>query len=232
MAVVVPALNEEENLEPTVRDVLRALDERGLAGRVLVFDDGSTDRTGWAADRLAARDPRVVAVHNPRTMGLGYNYFRGVELATEDYVLMVPGDNEVPYAAVRELLAHAGKADLVIPTLSGQEARPLGRRLLSRSFVGLLNLLFGLRIRYYNGPCLLRRELVSSTPIRTHGFAYMAAILVWLLSRGHSYVEPTIPLQYRQTGASKALRIRNILSVLSTLAELFWRVRLFPNKPV
>lgn len=230
IAVVVPALNEEANLEAAVRDVLRAIDERSVRGRVLVFNDGSTDGTRAVADRLAAADSRVVAIHNPATMGLGFNYFSGVERATEDYVLMVPGDNEIPYAAVRELLACLGRADLVIPFMTGSEARPWGRRVLSRAFVALLNGLFGLGIRYYNGPCVLRRELVLKTPIRTHGFAYMAAILVWLLRHGHSYVEPAIPLQYRRTGSSKALRPKNIVSVLGTLADLFWRLRLRPSQ--
>lgn len=226
VAFVVPALNEEANLEPTVRGILKALEGRPNPGRILVFDDGSTDATGALADRLAAADPRVRALHNGRTMGLGYNYFHGLELASEDYVMMVPGDNEIPETAIQILLDQLGKADLIVPYLTGSEARPWGRRLVSRAFVMTLNLLFGLSLKYYNGPCLLKRALVLSVPVRTEGFAYMAAILVTLLGEGHSYVEVAIPLQFRSHGSSKAVRWKNIASVLGTL----WRLLVQPRK--
>jgi dolichol-phosphate mannosyltransferase len=216
---IVPALNEAANLEAAVAGI-RAAAGRVERRQVLIFDDGSTDGTGTLADRLAAEDKDVRVVHNRRTMGLGYNYFRGIELAEGEYSVMVPGDGEIPREALEPLLARAGEADLVIPHMTGSEARPLGRRLLSRGFTGLMNLLFGLRLRYYNGPCLLRTELVRKVKLRTHGFAYMAAILVTLLRAGHTHVEVAIPLKYRRHGGSKALRPGNILSVLGTVLRL------------
>ena len=65
-----------------------------------------------------------------------------------------------------------------------------------------------------------------TVPMRTHGFAYMAAILVRLIRSGHSYIEVPMPLQVRQHGQSKAFRLNNIVSVLRTLTALFWEVRI------
>ncbi len=221
VAFIIPALNEEANVRSAVEACLASAEKAGLPCGVYVFDDGSADKTGAIADALAAADARVRVVHNPRTMGLGYNYWTGVDRATEDYAMMVPGDNEISQDAIVALLREAGKADLIIPSLSGQEQRPWGRRVVSRAFVNFLNVLFGLKIDYYNGPCLLRRRLVSDVRVRTNGFAYMAAILVTLLKRGHSHVQLTIPLQYRQSGRSKAVSVKNIASVLATLKDLW-----------
>ena len=225
LSVIIPALNEEGNLAAAVGTVLDAIGNRFADYELLIFDDGSTDCTGQIADDLAARHPRVRVIHNERNMGFGYNYIRGVELARKEYVVLFPGDNEIPGEAIRPILDAVGRADIVVPYISTPAVRTWSRRFISSSFVALVNLLFGLRIRYFNGPCVIRRALLQSIPLRTHGFAYMAAILVRLIRSGHSYIEVPMPLQPRKHGRSKAFRPKNILSVVRTLTGLFWEVR-------
>jgi hypothetical protein len=142
-----------------------------------------------------------------------------------EYVTMFPGDNEIPGQAMRAILDAVGSADIVVPYISTPAVRDWKRRVISACFVTLLNGLFGLRLRYFNGPCVHRRSLLLSVPMRTHGFAYMASILVRLIRSGCSFVEVPMPLQARQHGRSKAFRVKNIVSVLGTIGELFWEVR-------
>jgi len=68
ISAVLPAYNEEENIETAVTrlsDTLRSLGLRDW--EVIVVDDGSVDRTGEIAGRLATEDPEHVRVfhHNP-----------------------------------------------------------------------------------------------------------------------------------------------------------------------
>jgi glycosyltransferase involved in cell wall biosynthesis len=225
LTVIIPALNEAGNLSAAVRTVLEAISGRFADYELLIFDDGSTDQTGSIADELAAGNPHIRVVHNPRNMGFGYNYSRGVELARMEYVTMFPGDNEIPGDAIRTILGAIGSADIVVPYISTPAVRSGSRRFISASFVALIDFLFGLRLRYFNGPCVHRRTLLQSVPMRTHGFAYMTAILVRLIRSGCSYVEVPMPLQARQHGRSKAFRLKNIVSVLSTIGELLWEIR-------
>jgi glycosyltransferase involved in cell wall biosynthesis len=226
LSVIIPALNEEGNLSAAVATALEAIGDRFADYELLIFDDGSADRTGAIADELAAGNPHIRVIHNPRTMGFGYNYSRGVELARMEYVTMLPGDNEIPGAGIRTILGAVGSADIVVPYISTPAVRSGSRRMISAAFVALINLLFGLRLRYFNGPCVHRRSFLRSVPMRTHGFAYMASILVRLIRSGCSYVEVPMQLQARQHGRSKAFKPKNILSVLSTIGELLWEVRI------
>lgn len=226
LSVIIPALNEEGNLEGAVQSVLAAVGDRFSDYELLIFDDGSTDGTGPLADRLASENSHIRVIHNPRNIGFGYNYTRGVQLARMDYVAMFPGDNEFPVESMRGILDAVGLADIVMPFTANPEVRPWGRRVVSACFVGLLNALFGLRLQYYNGPCIHRRALLQTVPMSTHGFAYMASILVRLIRSGASYVEVPMQLQPRGHGRSKAFRLKNILSVISTLSALFWEVRI------
>src|SRR6185503_14662377 len=76
--VVVPALNEEDNLRPTVESILKEIGPLASDLEVLVFDDASTARTGAVADELAAQDARVRAIHNPRRLNIGGSYKAGL----------------------------------------------------------------------------------------------------------------------------------------------------------
>ena len=224
LSVIIPALNEEDNLGGAVTTVLDAIGDKFTDYEVLILDDGSTDHTGEIADELATHNPRIRVIHNQRNMGLGSNYTRGVELARMDYVAWFPGDNEVPEQAVRTILDAIGSAEIIVPYIANPHVRAWSRRLISASFVRLLNLLFGLRLRYFNGPSVYSRTLLSSVPIQSSGFACFAALLIRLILSGHSYIEIAIPTGIRQHGRTKAFRLKNLVSIFSTIAGLSWDV--------
>ena len=85
---------------------------------------------------------------------------------------------------------------------------------------------FGLRLRYYNGPSVIPRRLLLTVPINTRGFACLAGTLIRLLRSGHGYVEVPYQTGERQHGRTKAFMVKNIISVLNTIAALFWEVRI------
>lgn len=226
ITVVVPALDEEGNIEAAVADVRRALDGRFSDYEIIVFDDGSTDSTPRIIDRLAEEDSRVRAVHNDGNRGLGYCYTEGVRLASMEYVVLIPGDNEIPAAAMERIFDAVGKADIVVPYTANPSVRPLPRRIVSRLFVIILNTLFGMDLRYYNGTCVHKTSIVKHVPMSTMGFAYMASILVRELKAGASFTEVGVHIKQRDTGATKAFAPANVISVARTIAELFYDVRI------
>jgi glycosyltransferase involved in cell wall biosynthesis len=187
---------------------------------VIVIDDGSTDGTGAIADDLAGRDARIRVVHHDRPRNLGYAYKAGVALARFEYVIMFPGDNEGSDEQLDAVLSRAGTADVVVNYISNPEVRPWSRRVVSRAFVALVNTLFGLRLRYYNGTVLHRTALVRAIEIRTDSFAYQAEALVKLLRAGRSFVEVATPISPRAAGRTKAFKLKNTIEVGRTLLRL------------
>jgi glycosyltransferase involved in cell wall biosynthesis len=228
ISIIVPCYNEAGNIEGTVECIKSALDSSACFGEyeIIIFNDLSTDSTGTVIDSIAKRESSVRTLHNERNMGFGYNYTEGVRLAKMEYIIMVPGDNEIPSEAIRRVFALTGTADLVIPYTANTHVRPRSRRFVSRAFVILMNSLFGLRLRYYNGTCVLKAKELKELELKTWGFAYMAAILVRLIRQGASYVEVGIDISQRETGASQAFTLKNIVSVVSAIADLFIEVRL------
>jgi len=222
---LVTALDEEEEIEATVKTIRGAQPERFGDYEILLVNDGSTDSTPAIMDRLAVEDSHVRVVHNPRNLGLGGAYKNGLRYARMQHVMWISGDNAETSDSIENITSHAGEAEIVIPVLVDQTGRPWLRRFTSRTFTFVVNTLFGLTIRYYNGAVLHRTDLVKSVDILTNSFAYQAEALIKLLRHGHSFVE----VPYRSTtydGAfSYAMRPRNLCLVCRALGRLFLEQR-------
>jgi len=218
--VIIPTLNEEKNILPTVEKVQRIVPKYFSTYSILVLNDGSTDQTGRLADELAEKCSHLKVIHHDRPMGLGYAYKLGVKLSQCEYFIMVSGDNEEHSSYFEEVFSHAGQRDIIIPYTANPEVRPLMRRLMSKLFVTILNLLFHMRLRYYNGCVLHRTEIINSIAIKTDSYAYQAEALIKLIRRGHTYKEVGVDIQPRVSGKSKAFRWKNVLSVIKAIPIL------------
>jgi len=224
ISVIIPARNEEGNLKACVQTVVTALDEVSDDHEILIVNDGSTDGTGVLADRLASEVPGVRVIHNPIGSGFAEAFRRGVQAAAKEYVALIPGDNEIQPISVRAIFEAVGKADIVVPVTANQEDRPWLRRRMSRGFTGMVNLLFGFNLRYFQGPCVYRAAAIRAMPVRTRGFAFLTEMLVRSLAAGHRAVEVPMYIQARQFGTSSAVSAGNIVTALQTLVRLVWVV--------
>lgn len=223
LSVIIPAFNEEKNLNPTVYGLMDAFKKIGFDSyEILIFDDKSTDKTGVIADGLAREFDKVRVVHNETNRGLGYNYKTGVMMAAGEYVLMIPGDNETDLDSINKMIESIGGADIVMTYTVNMDIRSMFRRFVSRFFVGILNLLFNLRLRYYNGICIHRTDFAKKALPSTFGFAYAAEMVIRLIKSGAGYIE--VPIKIKPTSKTTAFKFKNIVSVLKTLLFLVWSV--------
>ena len=94
VSVVIPCLNEAENIEQCVRESFAAMERAGLKGEVVVSDNNSTDGSG---DLAAAAGARVV--HEPRP-GYGSAYLAGFAAARGDYIVMLDADLTYPFEEI------------------------------------------------------------------------------------------------------------------------------------
>jgi dolichol-phosphate mannosyltransferase len=233
VSVVVLAFNEEGNLEPAVETIRRALNGRLSKQEIIIVNDGSCDDTGAVAERIAGEDPHVRVIHNSHNLGCGDAFMRGVEAATCEYVWLMPGDGEISDSSLDTIVSHIGTADMVIPYVANFNMRPLTRQIVSWGYTSLLNTVFLKRLRYYNGPCVIRSDLVRSAPmVNSYGFTFMAPILLRLISGGHDYVQVGIRLQPRQYGRTSFCTLRSIMSAFKIVPWLFWDIHVRRRRSV
>jgi glycosyltransferase involved in cell wall biosynthesis len=107
VSVVIPACNEEATIEQALRS---RLGEGYPDAEYLVIDDRSTDRTGEIVDRLAAEDPRIVALHVRELpegwLGKVHALHTAVARATGEWVLFSDADVHHEPGTLRRVVAH------------------------------------------------------------------------------------------------------------------------------
>src|SRR6266576_3893483 len=86
VSVVIPCLNEAENIAEVVRRARTALEASGIPGEVVVADNDSEDGSAELAAQAGAR-----VVDEPRR-GYGSAYLAGFEAARGDYIVMIDAD--------------------------------------------------------------------------------------------------------------------------------------------
>jgi len=232
ITLIVPALNEQELITPTVQQIVACTDGRFVDYELLLINDGSTDATGELMERLARANPRIRVIHNGKNLGLGYSYRIGVAEARFEYVMLLCGDGGMPASSLPAIFERIGTADIVVPYVRNlRQIKTPVRFLLSRTYTTLLNALFGLKLRYYNGLAVHRVDLVRAVDVTSDGFGFQGEILVKLLKAGCSFVQVGVE-GAEKTQRSSALRLSSIASVTRTLLSLLWEVAWFDARPV
>lgn len=225
ISAVITAFNEEKTIVAALRDTESALKNYTHEYEIIVINDGSTDTTKELVDGIASKNPLVRPIHNAKNMNLGYNLRTGIASARKEYTLAFVAADSYPLpASFQNFLNAIGKKDFVISYLPYYGNRTPFRKFLSWLFVSIMNLLFWQRIRYYNGPLIVKTKVWQTVPMTATGFAYMAEVTATLLKRGLSYREVAVELTPEIKGVNLRVLRRNILNVAATLASLFWRL--------
>lgn len=224
LTICIPALNEEANLEAAVQGAREVAARYFSDWEILIFNDGSSDSTGQIAERLSKDDERIWAIHHATPRNVGICYAEAIEYSSQEYLILVPGDNENDPEGLEKIFRLTGQADLIVPFTENPEVRSPLRQALSSLFTQVLNLVSGRKLRYYNGTVLHRVDLLRTCLQKTHGFGYQAELTLQLLRRGHSYREVGIPIRPRPGRKSRALTPANFIDIGWFLLRQFARV--------
>jgi undecaprenyl-phosphate 4-deoxy-4-formamido-L-arabinose transferase len=138
ISLVVPVYNEEASLEEVYRQSIEALEGLGRPYEIIFVDDGSSDGTWKALERLHAGDAQLRAVRLKRNFGQHPAMHAGLVRARGDIVVTMDGDLQNSPADLPQLVAavQAG-ADVASGRRRGREDS-WGRTLPSRLINGML----------------------------------------------------------------------------------------------
>jgi dolichol-phosphate mannosyltransferase len=231
VSIVVLAYNEERNLPLAVAGIRHTLAGRKLKYEIIIVNDGSKDKTQDVAEGLASLSPEIRSVNNPGNQGCGYTYWHGAREARYDYVWLIPGDGEITNEALSSIADRIGKADILLPYVTNFRIRPFSRRLVSWGYTVLLNTLFLKNIHYYNGPFVVRRNLLESVvPVPSRDFTFQAPIILPLVKRGCSYEQIGIMLQPRHYGNPTFGSSKAISRAFKIVSRLWWQTYILRRK--
>ena len=225
LSLFVACYNEQDNILGTLETLVGALQRTVPSFDIIVVDDASKDESVLRIRKFMADNPQlpIRLLLNAHNEGVAGNYAEGAFRAKGEWYRMICGDNVEPAEALETIFKAIGKAEVIVPYTVEIRGRSLFRRILSKSYTALVNLLSGYRMHYYNGLLVTRTDYVRRWHSNSHGFGFQADLLTRLLSKNLSFLEVAVYGQERQTGESKALTLRNLASVAHSLQNILIR---------
>ncbi len=172
--VLIPAYNEEVRVGQVVRETRKHL------GRVLVVDDGSTDRTAEAAAAAGAE-----VIRHPENLGKGAALKTGLKALVErgcDPVIVLDGDGQHDPAEIPAFLAEArrsGARIVVGNRMAAAESMPKVRYWTNRTMSAIISRLAGRKVPDTQcGYRLLAAEVVGKLSFATSNYDTESEMLI------------------------------------------------------
>ena len=202
ISVVLPALNEEENLPLTVADAVAHLDRLTSIYEIIIVDDGSTDNTHPLAQSLCAENPHVRLISHVSNRGYGAAVRSGFSAARCDLIFLTDADGQFSFADLPGFVAKIDGFDAVIGYRQ-RRADPWHRLLISAIGNWIARRTFGLHARDIDCAFkLIRRDALQRISLGSDGTMISTELLAQATRSGWRMKELPVPHQPREYGSS------------------------------
>jgi dolichol-phosphate mannosyltransferase len=203
VSIVIPTLNEEENIEPLISQITACAIP---FLEILFVDDHSTDNTRGKIHDLARTQPIRLIEQDGADLGLAGAIMSGARAAQGEILLVMDADLSHPPDRINELLAplFADAADLVVGSRyvrgGSTPGWPIWRRIVSRTGAALAYPLTGLHDSMCGFFAIRRSRLLDLAP-QTSGFKIVFETMV---RAGGTLRVREIPIAFRERVRGKS----------------------------
>lgn len=226
LSIIIPALNEEHRLPPTLAKIDDFLRQQDYSAEVIVVDNGSTDATVQVVQTFAAEHPYVRLIQLPER-GKGRAVKAGMLAATGDYRFICDADLSMPIEElVKFLPPNHSNADVIIASREGAGANRVGEPEYRHMMGRILNFIVKLTAvpQFEDTQCGFKmfsraaaEDLFSVQQM--HGIGFDVELIYVALKRGYQVVDVPITWHY-----DPDTRMRLVQDSLHILVEI-WQIR-------
>ncbi len=230
------ALNEEENVAEYVRRAEAFLSSVSDDYELILFDDGSSDRTWSIMKELAATRPWLRPIQNDRNRGPGYCYRAGIGAATKAYFMAQTVDWAYDIDAFKPHFGELERYDILQGVRPGEfSIRTLRNRsdsfykgVVSLTNYTLIRVLFRLPFDDFQNVTICPTRLAQSLRLESEGSFTNPEVMMKLYWGGASFLQVPVRFQKRGRGKGTGTRVgaiaRSIVEILTCwLRSVVWR---------
>lgn len=216
LSLVIPAHNEEDCIESTVRDLHVALKTKNIPHEILVVNDNSRDKTEDILKKLGTEIPEVRYINNQPPNGFGFAVRAGLDHFTGDAVCIYMADaSDSPKDIINFYEMMIRGYDCVFGSRWRKNSKvidyPKHKLWLNRLVNYFIQIIFGLRYNDVTNACKMYRAHVipELKPFLSHHFNLTVELPLKAIIRGFSYTVVPNDWTNRTTGVSK-LKIKEM----------------------
>jgi len=216
VSTIVPALNEEGNIDEFCRLYADMLKTAPFEGELVFVDDGSTDGTVEKIRQAVQQYSFIKYASHQRNRGLTAALETGFSIASGEIFVFYPADLQYLPEDIPVLVKPVAEgADLC----AGWKQGKYKKRLVSNVYNWVSRRIFNLKVHDLNSVKAFRREVVENIFLRRDWHRYLVVLAA---DEGYRVEEVKIPLYDRQWGKSKFGGIgRVMVGLLDMLAVKF-----------
>ena len=228
LSLFFPAYNEEENLKATVEKAVPILKSVAEKHELIIINDGSKDKTGEIAEKLAKQYPFIKVITHSPNRGYGAAIKSGLYHSNYEWIVFTDADGQFDFSEVTKFIEKQKEtnADLVIGYYL-KRAVHFGRILGSKLWELAVFVLFGLKVTDTDcGFKFMRKEVVEKIPQleAERGPFISSEFLIKAQKAGFRLAEVGVHHYPRKAGAATGASFKVILSGLSDLLKLRFRI--------
>jgi glycosyltransferase involved in cell wall biosynthesis len=213
LSVIVPAYNEVDNIGPLLEELAAKL---GQSFEVVVVDDGSTDGTFAAAQKLTGLHHNLKVFRHPANQGKTAAIMTGMEHVQGEFVCVLDADLQF---RPEDVLAQVAKLREGYDLVTGRKIGHYEKRLVSSIYNSMARAMFGLKVRDINALKTFRREVLEGQILRKDWHRYIVPLA---RSRGFKIAEIPVELRPRLHGEPKySGRMRILIGFFDLIAVAF-----------
>jgi dolichol-phosphate mannosyltransferase len=216
ISVVIPAHNEKDCIEETVRSLHGELKKENIAHEILIVNDNSKDETEEILKKIQTEISEMRYVNNSPPNGFGFAVRKGLENFSGDCVAIVMADkSDRPEDLIRYFRKFEEGHDCVFGSRFIRGGRtidyPRFKYMLNRFTNTIIRMLFGIKYNdVTNAFKLYSRETIEGLkPFLSHHFNLTVELPLKAIVRGYSYAVVPNHWTNRKEGESK-LKIKEM----------------------
>lgn len=168
-SVVVPVMNEEENVELLYAKLVETFETMGKPYEIIIVDDGSTDKTIEILEKIGSQDKNLKVIKFRRNFGQSAAMGAGFRFSRGNIIIAMDGDLQNDPADIPKLVAKLGEGyDVVSGWRKNRKDKMIVRKLPSRIANRLIQFLT--RVQIHDTGCSLKaykKEIVEK--VRVYG---------------------------------------------------------------
>ena len=220
LSVVIPAYNEGDNLTKLVKDTLVDIKKVTKDFEIIIVNDGSSDKTGVVANKLAQMYTRVKVLHHKRNQGLALAWRTGISACKKDFILYIEGDGQQPFKDQHELLKKIKDADLVLGNRSHRFDYSFFRKTLSYGYLFLLWIFFNLRYKDVGWSQAYRRKIFDKIEMKSITPFFDTEVVIKAKRLGFKVVEADSYYRSRESGSSSLGNLRTAYKMFKEMLKM------------
>jgi glycosyltransferase involved in cell wall biosynthesis len=228
ISTVMPAYNEEQNIEQTVRYCFEVLRSITPDSEVVVCNDGSVDRTGTILASLQAEYKDLKVVTNNPNQGYGAAMANAIAASTGDIVVSIDSDGQFDIADLHHMLPlFTGNLDVLSGYRTSKKdtfIKVFADRTLNR----MIRLMFG--VKYKDTNCALklyRGSMIRSLNLEARGFQLPTEIMLKAHALNYTIAETPVTHRERKGGASSLAPWKTATQMLRFLLYVRRKITLY-----